>query len=83
MNSREGHLPKKDVRSRTEISVPVAKSNRVREGKLKSRRFVCTQANERLVSLRSCPPKMVLGSFTSLSDVGIVHGEIEVFQLWR
>ena len=39
INSSEGHLPKKDVRSRTEMS-PVATLNCVREGKVKSRRFV-------------------------------------------
>ena len=40
MNSSEGHLSKKDVRSQMEMFVPVAKSNHVRVGKLKSQRLV-------------------------------------------
>ena len=42
MNSREGYRSKKDARSLTDMLVDATvKLNRMREGKLKARRFVC------------------------------------------
>ena len=67
-NSSEGHLSKKDVRSQTEISVPVVKMNLVREGKWKPPRFVWRLCKSRLVRFGNCPPKMI-GSSMSISVI--------------
>jgi len=68
MNSSEGHLSKKDIRSWMEVFFPVERLNRVREGRSRSRRFVWSQSNERLVSFGIRPPK-TFGSFVSDSLV--------------
>ena len=65
MDSSEEDRSKKDVRSRTEMFVLVTKMNRVRVGKLKSRRSVRMEYNERLVSFGIRPPK-IFGSFMSI-----------------
>jgi hypothetical protein len=81
MNSSEGHLSKKDVRSRTEMFVPV--KNEPRKGGEVEITKVCAERVQRETrEFRHSSSENFWEFNVHFRDIGIIC-DLEVLQLWR